>query len=344
MRGLAAVLVGAFLCLGAAPTPGGSPTDESPTDRVVKDSRITESSGLARSLLHPGVLWTHNDSGNPPRLYAIGTDGRTAGVVTVDTPYDTDWEAMATLRGPDGRPLIAVADTGNNGGGREWAEILLVAEPKTLSADETVKPVRTLRFHYPGGSVPDVEALLAQPGTSHLFLVSKTLLTARMYMVPDAQWPARSSGKTEFTLQDVQRVDATVVTDGVFLPDGEFLLRGYGSLSRFPAPESGGKTLRANAVRTLPFQQQGESLTLTADGKQALIGSEGSRQAVLRVPLPVAGYDPSEQFGAIPSASPSVTATPELTAFDGSLGKLALAAGVVFVVLAGLALALTRRL
>ena len=45
------------------------------TNNLIKDSRITESSGLAASLLHPGVLWTHNDSGNPPRIYAIDPDG-----------------------------------------------------------------------------------------------------------------------------------------------------------------------------------------------------------------------------------------------------------------------------
>ena len=45
----------------------------------ISDPRITESSGLAASKLHPGVYWTHNDSGDGPYVYAIdsatGTDG-----------------------------------------------------------------------------------------------------------------------------------------------------------------------------------------------------------------------------------------------------------------------------
>src|SRR4051794_6987818 len=40
------------------------------------DSReITESSGLAASRKHPGVFWTHNDSGNGPYIFAITRDG-----------------------------------------------------------------------------------------------------------------------------------------------------------------------------------------------------------------------------------------------------------------------------
>jgi len=32
---------------------------------------ITEASGLCASRLHPGVLFTHNDSGDTHRIYAI---------------------------------------------------------------------------------------------------------------------------------------------------------------------------------------------------------------------------------------------------------------------------------
>ncbi len=48
-------------------------------DRVLRDPRITESSGLAPSSLHRGVLWTMNDSGSRARIYAVGSDGRTDG-------------------------------------------------------------------------------------------------------------------------------------------------------------------------------------------------------------------------------------------------------------------------
>ena len=42
---------------------------------VLEHEAIRESSGLAASRLRPGVFWTHNDSGDKPRLYAFDTAG-----------------------------------------------------------------------------------------------------------------------------------------------------------------------------------------------------------------------------------------------------------------------------
>src|SRR6266568_6264490 len=40
--------------------------------------RLVESSGVAVSRAYPGVLWTHNDSGDGPYLYATDLRGPTA--------------------------------------------------------------------------------------------------------------------------------------------------------------------------------------------------------------------------------------------------------------------------
>ena len=36
---------------------------------------IKEASGLVRSRRYPDVFWVHNDSGNPPALFAVRRDG-----------------------------------------------------------------------------------------------------------------------------------------------------------------------------------------------------------------------------------------------------------------------------
>src|SRR5689334_7116073 len=36
---------------------------------------IRECSGIVHSRKHPGIFWVHNDSGNPPALYAVRRDG-----------------------------------------------------------------------------------------------------------------------------------------------------------------------------------------------------------------------------------------------------------------------------
>ena len=43
--------------------------------------KIHESSGLAVSHRHPGLFWTHNDSGDAPRLYAFDEQGRHHGTL-----------------------------------------------------------------------------------------------------------------------------------------------------------------------------------------------------------------------------------------------------------------------
>ena len=59
---------------------------DSDVDRRVLDSRVSESSGLAVSPQHRGVLWTHDDSGNPPLLFALARDGRVAGTLRLRGP------------------------------------------------------------------------------------------------------------------------------------------------------------------------------------------------------------------------------------------------------------------
>jgi hypothetical protein len=284
-------------------------------DRTIKDGRITESSGLAPSLLHPNVLWTHNDSGNPPKIYAIGRNGSTAATLTLSGMPNVDWEAIASFRGPagsiaPGAALIAVGDIGDNNARRSSVRIALVREPQRLRS-ATVKPIRVLRLRYPGGP-RDAESLLCDPRTGQLYVVSKTLFGSTLYSVPLDLWPGGSGGTSAVTtLTKVATMGAGLVTDGAFLPDGRILLRGYDSMSVVDRPSTvhdGRLTTLASAM--LPDQDQGESIAIVDGGTQALIGSEGVREPVLRVTLPVVHGAIDDDTVSTPTAStPTATAT-----------------------------------
>ena len=56
--------------------------------------RLRESSGVAASRAHAGVLWTHNDSGDGPYLYATDLRGHDRGFLLVPGAEATDWEDM----------------------------------------------------------------------------------------------------------------------------------------------------------------------------------------------------------------------------------------------------------
>src|SRR6059058_4342891 len=84
------LLVGAF----AAPASAADGDGKGDQGFTIKDSRITESSGLAASHLHPGIYWTHNDSGDGPYIYAVDSStGKTVARVTlsgIGSPRDVE--------------------------------------------------------------------------------------------------------------------------------------------------------------------------------------------------------------------------------------------------------------
>jgi hypothetical protein len=240
----------------------------------LQDPRIVESSGLALSLRHRAVVWTHNDSGDAPALYAVGSDGRTLATLTLDGAEARDWEAMAAGRDDAGRPALFVGDIGDNNG--TWPEVAVyrVAEPAELR-DAAVTPVR-YRLRYADGP-HDAEALLVDPRGNRLYVATKDVAGGGLYRAP-----ARLRSDQVNVLRRVARVPP-VVTDGAFLPDGRgFVLRDYQGAYLYAS------TGRRVGAFELPLQRQGESLAVSADGRSVLAGSEGVDSELWRVPLPAA--------------------------------------------------------
>lgn len=309
--GLLAVLAAPAAAVPAVGRPAPSarlPADDATAavDRVVHDDRIRESSGLAASPLHPGVLWTFNDGGDPD-LFAVGRDGTTTATVGVGKAGKENWEAVACVRGPRDTPMIAIGDVGDNDGSRASVDIVLVAEPRSLR-DTSVLPDLVLRLRYPDGA-SDAETLLADPRTNRLYLVTKDG-TGVVHAVPESAWPGTSGTVPDPSqgadagappvrtgeLERVAEVDLPMATDGTVLPDGRVVLRSKTDLVVLPAIETWtrGSVVRPLGTAGIPEQEQGESLTLS--GSDLLVGSEGKEQPILRVGLP-AGTDPVQDPG-----------------------------------------------
>ena len=236
------------------------------------DPRIVESSGLALSRRHPGVVWTHNDSGDQARLFAVGPDGRTRAVLTLAGVEARDWEAVAAGRDDRDRPALFAGDIGDNNG--VWPEVAVyrVTEPAVLR-DATVPAVR-YRLRYADGP-HDAEALLIDPRSNRLYVATKAQIGGGLYQAPSHLDPTGIN-----VLHHIARVPP-VVTDGAFLPSGRgFVLRDYQQAHVYTGPG------RRVGSFDLPLQFQGESLTVSADGRSLLVGSEGPGSELWRVPLP----------------------------------------------------------
>jgi hypothetical protein len=274
----AAAVLSVLPATAASPTPSGQVA----VDRVVRDVEISESSGLSPSLRHPGVLWTHNDSGHPAKLFAIGPDGRTRAAVQVTGAPARDWEAIASYRDRSNRPMIVVGDIGDGRASRSSVALVVLPEPALRAT--SVRPERVIRLTYPTGPT-DAEALLVDPDGGRAFIVSKGL-GGTVFEVPSRVWTGES-GSAKATLIQRAGVPLIFVTDGVMGPGGHPLLRTYGELAVLPPIDhsTSGGTLQPLATLRLPGQKQGESLALRDTGT-VLVGSEGQAQPVLRVPLP----------------------------------------------------------
>ncbi|TDE56037.1 hypothetical protein E1295_12355 [Nonomuraea mesophila] len=264
-------VVTAICCLSAVPAYAAD--DGTEKLFTFRDPAITESSGLAVSPTHDGVYYTHNDSAAAPTFYAVDGKGRTKATFQVQGAQARDWEAMAASKDPEtGRGVLWFADIGDNLDGA-WPDISVyrVMEPQTLR-NATV-PATRYRFRYADGA-RNAEGLMVHPETGRLYVVSKEF-AGSVYAAPKRL----RTGRTNI-LRKVARAPI-MATDAAYAPDGSsYVIRTYFSATLY---RPSGETI---AKVTMPELEQAESITYTADGTALLVGSEGPRSPVYRVPLP----------------------------------------------------------
>jgi len=137
------------------------------------DESLRETSGLAVSRTHVGVLWTHNDSGDGPSIYAIDTEGHLLARYEISGASSVDWEAMdvGMCPGDSGRSCLYVGDTGNNGRRRQVLTVHVVREPDPAEPAGVLDPVGRIRYMYPS-ETRDAEALAVGP-EGDLVIVTK---------------------------------------------------------------------------------------------------------------------------------------------------------------------------
>jgi hypothetical protein len=161
---------------------GGVHADDDPLPlRIVRrlPSRAArESSGIVQSRKIPDLFWTHNDSGDEPRIYPLRRDGSpwriTGGDdegVMVDGARHVDWEDITAL--DDG--TLVIADVGNNANRRQDLTLYFVDEPLPTATRSSA--ARTVHVRYPDQhAFPppseernfDCEAVFAVGSTVHL--------------------------------------------------------------------------------------------------------------------------------------------------------------------------------
>ena len=256
---------------------------------TITDPGIGESSGLAASRRNPGLLWTHNDSGDEPLVYCLDLKGAPCGVWRVTGAEAWDWEDMAAGPGPRaGEPYLDLGDIGDNVDQRTEIFVYRIPEPAvaasgavvtTKAAPAASAPAEALKLRFPDGP-HNAEALAVHPTTGDVYVVSKDAQAARVYK---AAAPLDASKATTMTQVGTIRLGAGArgleqVTGADISPDGRrAALSTYAQGYELEAPAGGPFDdiwSQPPAPVALGLRRQGEAIAYRLDGKALLTTSE----------------------------------------------------------------------
>jgi len=157
------VLVGAAHARPPRPKPGFF---NWPPVCEIHSRSLLESSGIVKSARLDGIYWTHNDSGNPPSLFAVNLRGDVVAEILLRGAKNVDFEDIGLADG-----LIYIGDVGDNLAIRKQLDIYVVQEPDLAARPpKSIEIKQTLHFTFPEGPV-DCEALFLYQG--HIHVITK---------------------------------------------------------------------------------------------------------------------------------------------------------------------------
>lgn len=248
---------------------------------------LTESSGLAWGWANAPLLWTHNDSGDKPYLYALDTTGRNRGRFLLTGARHRDWEDMASFQ-RNGKSYLLIGDVGDNRHRRETVTLYLVAEPDVPARPEgeprRLEVQQTVHLRFANGP-RDCEAIAYDPMTNTVLLMDKWL--TRGATVYALAWPDET-GQVVHIARPIAATMLSMITAMDISPDGRrAIVCTYNRAYEFTRGD--GRTwAQAFASQPrgidLPDRKQGEALCFGPDGRSLYLTSEQRPAKLWHIP------------------------------------------------------------
>jgi hypothetical protein len=269
---------------------------------IIENEDITEASGLAVSLKNPGILWTHNDSGDENRIFAIDTNGSHIGQYYLDGIENRDWEDLAVGRSNiDNESYIFIGDIGDNDEEYNVKYVYFFPEPEIAAGDINfsyfINDYSTIEFTYPDG-VRDAETLMFDSETEDIYIIGKRDSKVRLYRIaypyPTNTVQAELVEKISFTFDPEEDVPSNYITGGdISLSGEEILLKTYNNIYYWKreAEDSILETLLLEPI-TLPYriEPQGEAICWRNDTNNGYYTISEENITVNGVEYPIAAH------------------------------------------------------
>ena len=259
----------------------------------VDDPVVDEMSGLAASAQHEGVLWTHNDSGGGPYIYALDGSGEVQARVKAKGAAARDWEDIAlgpcnAGDGPSSWKCLYVGDTGDNSKKHPTGAIVQIPEPskhpeRGVDGPEaitlTVGTWRSWTFIWPDGP-RNVESLAMMQDRRAILLTrdsdSRFSQVWRVDLNGSGDPVAEKLGELDMANEEAETGPTVTVGGADLSPSGESLLVRtqkdvylfeVGGALRLPAAEAA-KALAAAKRETLPHGHDAMAESVAWDRKK----------------------------------------------------------------------------
>ncbi|MEO8138948.1 MAG: hypothetical protein ABI742_04835 [Gemmatimonadota bacterium] len=246
---------------------------------AMQDPDLTESSGVIRSRTMPHVLYTINDSGNDPVIFAIDSSGRPLGRWLVPGVRNRDWEAISIGACP-AESCIYIGDTGDNEERHKTVTIYRVREPTRFerfrgAADPAPLDLDSAIVRYPDGP-HDTEAMwLDAAGAVYLVTKGRSGGVKLFRLASSAFGSGRPADAVLVQLLPIapDKKLGRWVTDAARSPDGRTVaIRTYTEIFLFPVAGMGrlGTPVICNVAGLEP---QGEGIDWL-DARRMVLTSE----------------------------------------------------------------------
>jgi sugar lactone lactonase YvrE len=170
------------------------------TELFVLPKSLKETSGVEITP-KSGLIWTLEDSGNKPELYALDQSGKIVRTLRIEGVNNIDWEDLAS----DKEGNLYIGDFGNNDSGRNDLAIYMIS---VRDLDKDSAPVfKKFSFFYPeqtefppkkNEKFYDAEAFFVYKNSFYIFTKNRTMEGAdsRLYRIAaiEGNHPAEQIG------------------------------------------------------------------------------------------------------------------------------------------------------